>query len=62
MDDEAAAQYVLMLKYWYVIKELERQDFLNLKSGRLELHKDVYGNFSTVVKHQHIDLTRQTNS
>lgn len=61
MDDEAAAQYVLMLKHWHVIKELDRQGFYELKNGSIELHKDRLGNLSTVIKHEHSYLTRQGN-
>ena len=58
MDDEAAAQYVTMLKYWHVIKVLDEHDFYDLRNGSMELHKDRIGNLSTVIKHEHSFLTR----
>ena len=51
MDDDAAAQYVTMLKYWNVIDELNRIDFFSMKNGKVELHKDGLGNLALVVQH-----------
>jgi hypothetical protein len=59
MDDEAARQYVTMLKYWPVIKELDKLDFYKLKNGSVELHKDYLGNLSSIKEHKLISLARQ---
>jgi len=63
MDDEAAAQYVMMLKYWPVIQELDRIDFYHQKNGKVELHKDGMGNLALVVQHlqvrNYVSKTRQ---
>ena len=58
MDDKAAKQYVTMLKYWHVIKELEAIDFYRLKNGSVELHKDYLGNLSAIKTHTLITFTR----
>lgn len=59
MDDEAATQYVTMLKYWHVTKALNDIDFFHLKNGSVELHKDYLGNLSSVIQHIHTSLGRQ---
>lgn len=62
MTEEEQQQFLLFTKYQKILEELERVHFYEMKGGSIELHKDRYGNLSTIVQHSHFIVVKPLDS